>query len=277
MERPAVAGRRSAASGVWLESGGDGGAGGGEDGGHFCFGEGEEGLDDHRIKLSATGLVKPTHSLFKRQALAVGAGRNHGVEGIDDADDARNDGDFGPFQSRGVSLSVERLVVMENIESRTLESREHAQYGPAVLRVLLHEGIFLRIKTSGLAKDGIRDAHFADVVEKRRNLKILKLGFFQAQFLPNAHTPFRQPGAVDTGVEIFQVEELVEGADDGIAEGSRLFFELLDAKRLQRPERRGTLHGRWNLVIRHCSYKQNKKQEPEPDVEPELFTQAETA
>jgi hypothetical protein len=54
---------------------------------------------------------------------------------------------------------------------------------------------------------------------------------------------------------------------------------LLDAERLQRPERRGTLHGRWSLVVRHCGYQQNKKQdpEPEPDVEPELFTQAEIA
>jgi hypothetical protein len=116
-------------------------------------------------------------------------------------------------------------------------------------------------------------------VEKRGNFEILKLGFFQAQFLPDTHTPFRQARAVDAGVEIFQVEELIEGANDRIAERSRLLFELLDAKRLQRAGRRGTLHRRWNLVIRHCSYKQNKKQppEPEPDVEPELFTQAETA
>jgi hypothetical protein len=58
-----------------------------------------------------------------------------------------------------------------------------------------------------------------------------------------------------------------------------LFLKLLDAERLQRPERRGTLHGHWNLVIRHCGYQQSKKQvpEPEPDVVPELFTQAETA
>jgi hypothetical protein len=52
---------------------------------------------------------------------------------------------------------------------------------------------------------------------------------------------------------------------------------LFDAERLQRPERRGTLHERWNLVVRHDSYQQNKKQEPEPDVDPEPFTQAETA
>ncbi len=102
---------------------------------------------------------------------------------------------------------------------------------------------------------------------------------YSAQFLADAHPPLRQPGAVHAGVEVFQVEELVEGADDRIAKRGSLFLKLLDAERLQRPERRGTLHGRWNLVIRHCSYKQSKKQEPEPepDVEAELFTQAETA
>jgi hypothetical protein len=30
-------------------------------------------------------------------------------------------------------------------------------------------------------------------------------------------------------------------------------------------------------VIRHWSYQQNSRQVPEPDEEPELFTQAETA
>jgi hypothetical protein len=119
---------------------------------------------------------------------------------------------------------------MENIESSALEAREHAQHGPAVLGVLLHEGIFFGVEAPGLAKDGIRDADFTDVVQKRGNFEILKLGFLQAQFLPDAHTPFRQPSAVDAGVEIFQVEELIEGADDGIAERGRLFFELLDAK-----------------------------------------------
>jgi len=115
-------------------------------------------------------------------------------------------------------------------------------------------------------------------VQERGNLEILKLGLFQAQFLPDAHTPFREPGAVDAGVEILQVEELIERADDRIAKRRNLLFELFDAERFQRPKGQGTLRGRWNLVIRHWSYQQSKKQEPEPpEVEPELFTQAETA
>ena len=169
--------------------------------------------------------------------------------------------------------------MMENIESRAFEAREHAQHSPAILGVFFHERILFRVETLRLAENGIRDAHFTDVVQERGNFEILKFGFFQAQFPSDAHTPFRQPGAVHAGVEIFQVEELVEGADDRTAKRGSLCFELLDVERLPRREGRGTFHGRGNVVVRHCRYQQSKRQvpEPEPDVEPELFTQAETA
>jgi len=35
-------------------------------------------------------------------------------------------------------------------------------------------------------------------------------------------------------IEILEIEELIEGADDGIAERRRLFFKLFDSERLQR-------------------------------------------
>jgi hypothetical protein len=82
---------------------------------------------------------------------------------------------------------------------------------------------------------------------------------------------------VHTGVEILEIEELIEGADDRIAERSRLFFQLFDTERLQRPEYRGSFRRRWSLVIRHWNYLQNNRQLPEPEDEPELLTQAETA
>src|SRR5258705_10190471 len=102
------------------------------------------------------------------------------------------------------------------------------------------------------------------------------LGFAEARFMSDEQTPFRQASAMDVGVEIFQIEELVECADHGTAKRGGLFLELLDAQRFQRPIGWGTLHGLWNRVTGHRSYRQNKKHEP-PDVEPELFTHAETA
>ena len=166
---------------------------------------------------------------------------------------------------------------MQNIESRALEAREHAQHSPAVLGVFFHERELFRVERLRLAENGIRDAHFADVVQERGNFEILKFGFFQAQFPSDAHTPFRQPGAVHAGIQVFQIEELVERSDDRSAKRGSLCFELLDAEGLPRRRGRGTFHGRWNVVVRHRSYQHNRKQEPEPDVEPELFTQAETA
>src|SRR5216684_2469966 len=143
---------------------------------------------------------------------------------------------------------------MENIEGRAFETGEHAQHSPAVLGMFFHERILFGVETSGLAEDGIRDTYFADVVQERGNFEILKLGFFEAQFLADAHTPFRQPGAVDAGIQILEIEELVESADDGSAKRGGLFLKLLDAQRLQRPESRGALRGRWNLAVGHCRY-----------------------
>src|SRR5207253_6825692 len=105
---------------------------------------------------------------------------------------------------------------MENIKGGALETWKHAQYSPAVFGVFFHECAFIRIEALGLAEDGIRNAYFADVVQERGNLEILKLDLFQAQFPSDAHTPFRKPRAVDAGVEIFQVEQLIESTDDRI-------------------------------------------------------------
>ena len=98
-----------------------------------------------------------------------------------------------------------------------------------------HEGVLVGIETPGLAEDGVWDADLAYVVEQRGHFQILKLGFLQAEFLADAHAPLREASAVDAGVEILEIEELIESADDGIAERGRLLFELLDAERLERP------------------------------------------
>src|SRR5260370_17338485 len=238
------------------------------------FREGEEGLDDTRVELRATCLVEPAHRFLVWQAFAIGTRGNHGIEGIDDADDSRDYGDLSALQSRGVTLPVKGFVMMENIESRAFKAWEHAQHSPAVLRVLLHQCILFRLETPSLAEDRVRDAYFTDVVQERGNLQFLKLGFFQAQLHSDAHAPFRQPGAVHAGVEVFQIKKLVEGADDRITKRGSLFLELFDAERLQRPESRGTLHERWNLVVRHCVYHHNKSHDPAPDLDPYPFTHA---
>src|SRR6267143_5886678 len=98
-----------------LQGGGDGGPRGGENGGDFCFRERKERPDDNRIKLSATGLVEPAYSFLVWQASSIRTRRDHGIECIDHADDARHNGNFGALEARRVSLAVERFVMMENI------------------------------------------------------------------------------------------------------------------------------------------------------------------
>jgi hypothetical protein len=63
------------------QSGGDGRPRGGEDGVHFGLREGQETLHNDRIELRAAALNEAADSFFMRKAFAVGAGRDHGVEG----------------------------------------------------------------------------------------------------------------------------------------------------------------------------------------------------
>ena len=241
------------------------------------MGEGEEGADDSGVKLSAAGFVEAAHGFVVGQAFSIGSRRNHGVKRINHADDSGDYRYFGVLQACGIALAIERFVMMENIESRALEAGEHAQNGPSIFGMFFHQGVFVRIEAIGFAENGIGDTHFADVVKERGHFEILKFGFLQAEFLADAHAPFRQAGAVHSCGEVFKIEKLIESADYRIAERGRLFFQLLDAERLERSVYRDSFRGRWYLVVRHWSYLQNKRHVPEPDEEPELFTQAETA
>jgi hypothetical protein len=241
------------------------------------LGEGKEGADDNRVKLSAARFVEAARGFLVGQAFSIRTRRHHRIERVNNADDARDYWYFGALKAGGIAFAIEGLMVVENIEGRPFETGEHAQNGPAIFGMFFHQGIFVRVETTGLSENCVRDADFTDVVEERGHFEILKLGFLEAEFLTDAHAPFREASAVYSGVEVLEIEELIEGADDGIAERRRLFFKLLDAERLQRRRNLETFRGRWNLVIRHWSYQQNSRQVPEPDEEPELFTQAETA
>jgi len=199
------------------------------------LGEREECADDRRVELRAAGFIETADGFFVRQALSIGARRNHRVKGIDYADDAGDYGNFRALEAGGVAFAVEGFVVVKNIERGALKTREHSQDRPAVFGMLFHERVFVCIETVGLAENGVGNADFADVVEKRGYFQIFKLGFLEAKFLSDAHAPLRQTSAVYTSVEVLKIEKLIERADDRIAQRGRLFFQLLDAKRLQRP------------------------------------------
>ena len=81
-----------------------------------------------------------------------------------------------------------------------------------------------------------------------------------AKRIPN-EGPFREPSAVYAGVEILQIEELIERAGDRIAQRGSLFFELLHAPRFRRPNGCAAPDERRSFADRHDSYQTDSQEE----------------
>ena len=177
------------------------------------MGDAHKALDHNRIKLSVAGLDQAAHGLFERQALPVGPGRDHGVKGIDHRNDARPNWDLISLQSPRIAGAIVALVVMQYVETCSLETRKEPSHRPAVFGVLLHERVLFYGKTTRLSQDRVGNSDLPDVMEQRGNFNILEDAFFHAELLSDAHGPFGKPGTVVSGVEVLQIQELVEGAD----------------------------------------------------------------
>ena len=141
--------------------------------------------------------------------------------------------------------------------------------------MFFHQGIFAFVEASGLFQNRVRNSNLTDVVEKRSDLQVLEFWFFEAKLLPHAHAPFRQASAVHSGIEIFQIQQLVKSADHRAAQGRKLLLDLLDAQRIQCPVKNRVHDEHRSWAGRHSDYQHNKRHEP--DVELELFTHAEIA
>ena len=214
--------RGGSGGGAWVD--------GGEDGLHFGAGQGKEALDDGGIELGAAGLDEAALGLFEGEAFAIRARGDHGVEGVNDGDDAGADGDFVAGEAAGVAFAVEGLVVMEDEEADALEAGNLAEDAPAVFGMLFHEGVFVVGEAGGLIEDGVGNADFSDVVEEGGDLDIGEGIVVEAEFAGNVKSPLRKTRAVNAGIEILEIEKLIEGADEGVAEGEGLFFGILDAE-----------------------------------------------
>ena len=79
---------------------------------------------------------------------------------------------------------------------------------------------------------------------------------------------------MDAGVEIFQIQKLIEGADHRAAQRGDLLFDEFDAQGVWRPKEIGGRGEHRCGLVRHGGYKQRKLQELELEL---LFTHAETA
>src|SRR3989442_12888163 len=105
--------------------------------------------------------------------------------------------------------------------------------------------------------------------------RFLEFWFFEAKLLPHAHAPFRQASAVHSGIEVFQIQQLVKSADHRAAQGRKLLLDLLDAQRIRCPVKNRVHDEHRSWAGRHSNYQHNRRHEP--DVELELFAHAEMA
>src|SRR5438270_11257840 len=60
------------------------------------------------------------------------------------------------------------------------------------------------------------------------NLDVPQASLVHSQLLAHPHSPFCQTSAVDSGVEIFQIEQLIEAADERGVRGGKSLFQLFN-------------------------------------------------
>src|SRR3989442_9046810 len=230
----------------FLKCDGSRSAGWGENRRNLGLGNADKASDKGGVKLFIAGEIEPAHSFLERQALPIGSRRYHGVKGVDYRHDACTDGDFIFLQLTWVARPIIGFVVMQNEEARPLQAGKKADHSPAIFRVLLHEGVLIRSQATWLFENGVRHSNLADVVKQRGHPDIPENAVFQSKLLGDAYTPFRQPGAVVSGVEVFQIQQLVEGTHQRIMHGEQLLFQLLYAQSV-----RGPLHYSARRICEH--------------------------
>ena len=229
----------SKATGFKSEGSGHAGAGGFEDVGGFLFGDGKEGLQNGGIKLGSTAANEAGDGFRLGKALTIAAVGDHSVESIDDADDAGDEGNVAALQAGGIAGAIHAFVMVQSVEAGFFKAGKEAKNGQAVLGMAIDESAFFGSERSGFFQDGVGDTDLADVVKERGNLDLIEAIFRDVHLAGDAQCPFSEASAVDSGVDVFQVEHLVKGANQRIAEGEVLLFEFFDSK-----EEPGNIHGR---------------------------------
>lgn len=79
-------------------------------------------------------------------------------------------------------------------------------------------------------QDRVGHSDLADVVQQGGDLYLIRGLLGNVHFAGDADGPLSKARAVYTGADVFEIEQLIEGADHGIAEGELLLFQFLDAE-----------------------------------------------
>src|SRR5712691_8315201 len=214
-----------------LDGHGDAGSGGREHARLFLRRDADETIDDGRIELSALGEDEPTNRLLEGQPLTVRPVGGHRVERVDHRHDAGADRDLRAGEARGVARAVDVLVMMEHEQARPLELREQPDNRPAVLRVLLHQRPLLVGEPGGTLQHRVGNPHLADVVQQRGQFDVTQAFPTDAEVPRHADAPLGEPRAVEAGVQILEIQQLIEGADERRVHAFDARFQLFHAQR----------------------------------------------
>src|SRR5271157_20806 len=190
-------------------------------------GKRQEEPDDLRVPLGAAASLEPPDGFVQGQGGTVTTVGNHSVKAIHHADDAGAKRDLFSLKASGIAFTVDTLVVVQNKQADPLEARQEAEHRPTVLGVPVDDRPLLGIEPAGFIQNSVGDADLADIVKERGHLDIVLIALVDAQRFSDAHGPFRQSRTVNSGVEVLEIEELVQAVNDGFLDLPELFLNYL--------------------------------------------------
>src|ERR1700733_7657932 len=138
--------------------------------------------------------------------------------------------------------------MMKRVKARFFKTRKESQYRPAILRMTIDKRPLIRSEWSVLFQNRIRHANLANVVQERGNLNLIGPILRNIHLARHTQRPLSEPRTVDSGADVFQIEQLVKRANQRVAESEMLLFQFLDPQQQSWTLQQRIVHGR-HLVI----------------------------
>src|SRR5579884_2305324 len=129
---------------------------------------GEEGVDHFGVKLGSRAALQFRSGGLYRHGLAVGALRGHGIERIDDGEDARTERNIGSGKAIWIAGAIPAFMVRNDQRGQGAEgSAKFFKNAAANFGMLLHYRPLLVGQRAGLVQNGVWNADLADVMQDR--------------------------------------------------------------------------------------------------------------
>src|SRR5258708_35896327 len=81
-----------------------------------------------------------------------------------------------------------------------------------------------------LLQDGVRNSDLANIVQQGRNFDLIHVFFGNVQLSSNPDGPLCKARAMHSGTDVLEVEQLVEGADQGGTKLEVLLFQFFNTE-----------------------------------------------